>query len=292
LHRQAYVEFSSQQAATAAKHKIDTFGEGQQYVKKHIVTYSNPNVNPFKTLPKDAPMRAGKDGPANRPVAGNYNDRSQQSGGNYGGNFRGRGGYNRGNMNNNMGGGFNRNFQNPGMGGMGGNFQAPMGGFNAGSMGGGQFSGGFNRGGMMNNMRGGPGMMRGGRGGMNSGGMMGGMPMGGMQMGGMPGAMPGMGNPMNMGMGAGMPGKPPTSLCTNPSPDSNLVLQVLVSQVCSHTSTRLSSHRIRQQEGTGKILMGQNALAQSNYDWSLLLGKYCYIKGRPGRPRASLRVTV
>lgn len=237
-------------------------------------------------------MRAGKDGPANRPVAGNYNDRSQQSGGNYGGNFRGRGGYNRGNMNNNMGGGFNRNFQNPGMGGMGGNFQAPMGGFNAGSMGGGQFSGGFNRGGMMNNMRGGPGMMRGGRGGMNSGGMMGGMPMGGMQMGGMPGAMPGMGNPMNMGMGAGMPGKPPTSLCTNPSPDSNLVKQVLVSQVCSHTSTRLSFHRIRQQEGTGKILMGQNALAQSNYDWSLLLGKYCYIKGRPGRPRASLRVTV
>ncbi|OBT64520.1 hypothetical protein VE03_05346 [Pseudogymnoascus sp. 23342-1-I1] len=203
---QAYVEFSSQQAATAAKHKIDTFGEGQQYVKKHVVTYSNPNVNPFKTLPKDAPMRAGKDGPANRPVAGNYNDRSQQSAGsNYGGNFRGRGGYNRGNMNNNMGGGYNRNFQNQSMGGMGGNFQAPMGGFNAGSMGGGQFSGGFNRGGMMNNMRGGPGVMRGGRGGMNSG-MMGGMPMGGMQMGGMPGGMPGMGGPMNMGMGAGMPG--------------------------------------------------------------------------------------
>ncbi|KFZ20741.1 hypothetical protein V502_03020 [Pseudogymnoascus sp. VKM F-4520 (FW-2644)] len=203
---QAYVEFSSQQAATAAKHKIDAFGEGQQYIKKHIVTYSNPNVNLFKTLPKDAPMRAGKDGPTNRPVAGNYNDRTQQSAGNnYGGNFRGRGGYNRGNMNNNMGGGFNRNFQNPGMGGMGGNFQAPMGGFNAGSMGGGQFSGGFNRGGMMNNMRGGPGVMRGGRGGMN-GGMMGGMPMGGMQMGGMPGAMPGMGGPMNMGMGAGMPG--------------------------------------------------------------------------------------
>ncbi|KFY11958.1 hypothetical protein V492_04174 [Pseudogymnoascus sp. VKM F-4246] len=202
---QAYVEFSSQQAATAAKHKIDTFGEGQQYVKKHVVTYSNPNVNPFKTLPKDAPMRAGKDGPANRPVSGNYNDRTQQgAGNNYGGNFRGRGGYNRGNMNNNMGGGFNRNFQNPGMGGMGGNFQAPMGGFNAGSMGGGQFSGGFNRGGMMN-MRGGPGAMRGGRGGMNSG-MMGGMPMGGMQMGGMPGAMPGMGGPMNMGMGGGMPG--------------------------------------------------------------------------------------
>lgn len=165
------------------------------------MTYSNPNINPFKTLPKDAPMRAGKDGPTNRPTGGF--DRSQQAGGNYG-NFRGRTpGYNpnRGNMN--VGGGFNRNFAGQGMGGMGGGFQAPMGGF-AGGMGG-QFGGGFNRGGMMNNMRGGPGIMRGGRGGMNTG-MMGGMPMGAMPMGGMPGAMPGMGGPMNMGMGAGMPG--------------------------------------------------------------------------------------
>lgn len=171
------------------------------------MTYSNPNINPFKTLPKDAPMR--KDGPANRAIGGGFNDRSQQSGGNnYGNNFRGRTpGYisNRGNMNNNMAGGFNRNFSNPSMGGMGGGFQAPMAGFNSGAMGG-QFGGGFNRGGMMNNMRGGPANMRGGRGGMNAG-MMGGMPMGGMQMGGMPGAMPGMGGPMNMGMGAGMPGK-------------------------------------------------------------------------------------
>jgi hypothetical protein len=269
LRRQAYVEFSSQQAATAAKHKVDTFGEGQQYVKKHVVTYSNPNVNPFKTLPKDAPMRAGKDGPTNRPVAGNYDRTQQSSGNNYGGNFRGRGGYNRGNMNNNMGGGFNRNFQNPGMGGMGGNFQAPMGGFNAGSMGGGQFSGGFNRGGMMNNMRGGPGVMRGGRGGMNSG-MMGGMPMGGMQMGGMPGGMQ-MGGPMNMGMGAGMPGKALITPYTNPFTESNSIEQVLVSQVCSRISIQPSSPRTRQPEETGKILMEQNDLAQSNCGWSPLL---------------------
>lgn len=204
---QAYVEFSSQQAATAAKHKIDAFGEGQQYVKRHTVTYSNPNINPFKTLPKDAPARAGT-GPVSR---GGFHGQ-QSTGNSYNNNFRGgRGGAgynaNRGNMNNNMGAGFNRNFAgNQNMGGMGGGFQA-MGGFNGGM--GGQFGGGFNRGGMMNNMRGGPGNMRGGRGGMNGGmnnNMMAGMGMGAMQMGGMPGVMQGMGGPMNMAMGAGMPG--------------------------------------------------------------------------------------
>jgi hypothetical protein len=210
--RQAYVEFTSQQAATAAKHKIDAFGEGQQYVKKHTVTYSNPNINPFKTLPKDAPARAGKEGQSSRPNGGTYNDRGAQNGGNnYSSNFRGgrAGGYNsnRGNMNN-MGGGFNRNFSGQGMGGIATGFQAPMGGFQGNSMGN-QF-GGFNRGGMMNNMRGGP--MRGGRGGMNNG-MMAGMPMGGMPMGGMPAAMAAMAGPMNMGqMGGGMPGKKSSAL--------------------------------------------------------------------------------
>lgn len=205
--RQAYVEFTSQQAATAAKHKIDAFGAGQQYVKKHTVTYSNPNVNPFRTLPKDAPMRAGKDGPANRAPSGNYNNDRGNSNGNFGGNFRGNGrtpGYNaRGGMNNNMNN-FNRNFSGPAMNNMGGGFNASMGGFAGNSMGG-QFGGGFNnRGGMMGGMRGGPGGMRGGRGGMNNN-MMGGMPMGGMPMGGMP-AMGGM--PMNMGqMGGAMPGR-------------------------------------------------------------------------------------
>lgn len=210
LLRQAYVEFTSQQAATAAKQKIVSFGEGQQYVKKHTVTYSNPNVNPFRTLPKDAPMRAAKEGQPNRSSgSGGYNnDRNTQSSGNTYNNFRGRApGYNsnRGNMNN-VGGGFNnnRNFSGPQqMGGMGGGFQAPMGGFQGGNMGG-QF-GGFNRGGMMNNMRGNVGGMRGGRGGMGNG-MMGSMPMGGMPMGGM--GMGGMGGMPNMGqMGGVMPGK-------------------------------------------------------------------------------------
>lgn len=200
---QAYVEFTSQQAATAAKHKIDAFGEGQQYAKKQTVTYSNPNVNPFRTLPKDAPMRAGKDGhgQANRTPSGSYsNDRGNSNGNSYGG-FRGRGaGFNNqnrggaGGMNNMNGQNFQRNFSGPGMGG---GFNAGMGGF--GGNAGGQF-GGFNRGGggFMGGMRG---NMRGGRGGMNP--MMGGgMPM--MPMGGMPGGMGGM--PMNMGQMGGMAG--------------------------------------------------------------------------------------
>jgi hypothetical protein len=202
--RQAYVEFTSQQAATAAKHKIDAFGEGQQYVKKHTVTYSNPNVNPFRTLPKDAPMRDGKSTQNSHSNTGGYNNRNTPNN-----NFRGRTpGYtpSRGNMNNiGGGGGFNRNFSGPQMGVMGGAFQPGMGGFQGNQMGG-QF-GGFNRGGMMGGMRGGPNGMRGGRGGMGNG-MMGGMPMGGMPMGGMGGAMAGMAAPMGMGqMGGGMPGK-------------------------------------------------------------------------------------
>jgi hypothetical protein len=178
-------------------------------VKKHTVTYSNPNVNPFRTLPKDAPMRAGKDGQNNRSASGGYNnDRGNQNGpnGNFGGNFRGRTpGYNasRGNINNMNGGGFNRNFSGPPMGNMGGGFQSPMGGFQGNPMAG-QF-GGFNRGGMMGGMRGSSGGMRGGRGGMGNN-MMAGMPMGGMPMGGMAGGLGGMG-PMNMGqMGGAMQG--------------------------------------------------------------------------------------
>lgn len=206
---QAYVELTSQQAATATKHKIDTFGDGQQYVKKHTVTYSNPNVNPFRTLPKDAPMRVGKDGQNNRAATGNFNnDRGSQNSpnGGFGGNFRGRTpGYNagRGNMNGNMNNGnFNRNFSNPGITNMGGGFQTSMGGFQGNPMGN-QF-GVFNRGAMMGGMRGAPGM-RGGRGGMGNA-MNGMIPMGGMAMGGMAGGMGGMG-PMNMGqMGGGMPG--------------------------------------------------------------------------------------
>lgn len=150
-------------------------------------SYWNPGMNPFRTLPKDAPARV-KEQPRAAP-SGPYNDRGGYSGG-----FRGRGGFSGGrggmnqtnfnqnrNFNNNMG--FNSN-----MGG-GGGFNGPMGGGNFG------FNGG--RGGMMGGgMRGGPGGMRGGRG----GNMMGMGPMGGMPM-GMPGNM-GM-----MGMGGGMPGK-------------------------------------------------------------------------------------
>lgn len=203
--RQAYVEFTSQQAATAAKHKIDAFGAGQQYVKKHTVTYSNPNVNPFRTLPKDAPLRAGKDAPNHRASSAAYGNDRGHSNNNFGGNFRGRAtGYNArgGGMTNNMNGNnFNRNFSNPSISNMGSGFNAPMGGFPNNPMGG-QF-GGFNRGAMMGGMRGSPGM-RGARGGMVNN-MMGGMPMGAMPMGGMAGGMGAM--PMNMSqMGGGMQG--------------------------------------------------------------------------------------
>ncbi|KAM3064964.1 hypothetical protein ACMFMF_011579 [Clarireedia jacksonii] len=202
---QAYVEFTSQQAATAVKRKIDAFGEGQQYVKKQTVSYHNPNVNPFRTLPKDAPARATKESQNSRSSSGYSNERGNHTSSNFGSNFRGRGGYNssRGGMNNMNQGNFNRNFSGAG-GNMGGNFNPSMGGGFQGNPMGNQF-GGFNRGGMMGGMRGGPGAMRGGRGGMANG-MMSGMPMAGMAMGG----MAGMGMPMNMGnmaqMGGGMQG--------------------------------------------------------------------------------------
>lgn len=202
---QAYVEFTSQQAATAAKHKIDAFGEGHQYVKKQTAVYSNPNNNLFRTLPKDAPMRGGKDNQGNRAPAGGYGNDRGNSNGNFGGNFRGRTpGYNsRGGMNNMNSNNFNRNFSGPTMNSMGGGFNPSMGSFQGNLMGN-QFGGFNNRSGIMGGMRGGPNGMRGGRGSMGNG-MMGGMPMGGMPMGGMPGGMGGM--PMNMGqIGGGMPG--------------------------------------------------------------------------------------
>ncbi|KAH0438031.1 RRM domain-containing protein [Colletotrichum camelliae] len=193
---QVYVEFTTQQAATAAKHAIESTDGVNGAPKKHNVTYSNPNVNPFRTLPKDAPNRAGKDQGSSR---GGYNNQGSSMGGEFRGGYRGRGGFNgpRGGMNQ----GFNRNFS--GGGGMGGGFNNNNnmgGGFNNGM--GGNFGGGggFNRGGGFGGgMRGGPGM-RGGRGGGGMNNPMGGMgmgPMGGMPMGGMPN--------MNM-MGGGMPG--------------------------------------------------------------------------------------
>jgi hypothetical protein len=195
IPRQVYILFSSPQAATAAKHKIESFGEGQKYRQRFTVSFTSPTYNPFKTTPKDGPTRNG--GQGNRAASGGYNNNATMNGapsfiGNTaGGAYRGRGGYNRGGMST---GGYSRGgFQQPmaqsyNAGGMNGGYQAPA----MGAMG---YGGGFqNRGGMMPNMRGGGmGGMRGGaRGGMSTGMM--GMPMGGM----------GMGMPQQMGMG-GMP---------------------------------------------------------------------------------------
>lgn len=188
---QAYLEFSSQQAATAAKHQIESAGtEGTQPGgKKHNVIYSSPVTNPFRTLPKDAPAR-GKDNPTSRGGAsGNFNDRG-------GGNFRGRGNFN------GPRGGFNRNFAGGNMGGGGGGFH------NNNNMGGGGGGGG----GFGNNMGGGGfgfGGMSGGGGGGNfgfRGGMMGGNMGGAMRGGGgmRGGRGGGMGPGMNPAVGAGM----------------------------------------------------------------------------------------
>ncbi|KAI1488393.1 hypothetical protein F5X96DRAFT_680519 [Biscogniauxia mediterranea] len=190
---QAYLEFSSQQAATAAKRQIESAGSepNQPGGKKHSVIYSSPTNNPFRTLPKDAPARANKDsGSRGGSTSGGYNDRG-------GGNFRGRGGFS------GPRGGFNRNFGGGGGGGMGGggfHNNIPGGGFNN-NMGGGNF--GFN------SMGGGGGGNFGFRGGMMGGGMGGGMRGGGMRggRGGMnPGMNPAMGSGMNNGMMGGMGG--------------------------------------------------------------------------------------
>jgi hypothetical protein len=234
LRRQAYLDFSSQQAATATKHQIELPEEGQAVPKKHSVIYSSPNNNPFRTLPKDAPARGKDVGSRGGGNMGGYNDRgTNNNGGNFGGGFRGRGGYN-----NNNRGGYNRNFSGANMGGgfNNNNNMGGGGGFNNNNNMGGNF--GFNRGGMMGgSMRGGPMGMRGGRGGMNNmnnmnNGMMGGMGgMGGM---GMPmGGMPGMGG-MGM-MGGGMQGL----FCAKRKSMAHgtNVLAGQVSKACSPSST-------------------------------------------------------
>ncbi|KAI0475782.1 hypothetical protein GGR56DRAFT_665724 [Xylariaceae sp. FL0804] len=181
---QAFLQFTSPQAATAVKHQVDRAGPeaNQPGSKKLHVIYSNPH-NPFRTLPKDAPARANKDvGSRGGASAGGFNDRG-------GGNFRGRG-----NFMGPRGGGFRGNFGGGG-GNMGGGFNNNMGGANFGfnNMGGGGgnfgFRGGMMGGGMGGGMRGGG--VRGGRGGgMNPG--MNPAAMGGGMMGG----MGGMGMPM------------------------------------------------------------------------------------------------
>ncbi|KAK3363522.1 hypothetical protein B0T25DRAFT_46339 [Lasiosphaeria hispida] len=211
---QAYLEFTSQQAATATKHRIDNMAGGDgnptHGQKKHTVIYSSPHNNPFRTLPKDAPNRAAKEGQNRTPSGPGYNN---DRGSNFAGNNNAGNNYN--NNNNNGGfrggrggfqgprgggmnpGGFNRNFSGNNMNA----FNNNMGGFNN-PMGGSGFNGGGGyRGGMMGgNMRGGP-HMRGGRGGGMNNMMGGGMMGGGLPMGGMAGPMAGMGM-----MGGGMPG--------------------------------------------------------------------------------------
>ncbi|KAJ5114765.1 hypothetical protein NUU61_000524 [Penicillium alfredii] len=158
---QAFVEFTTPQAATSTKHQIEANGATG---RKYMVNYTNPHTNPFRTLPKDTPMR--KDGNRGFNTGANQNMNFGMNN-NMGGGFRGRGGYNN---NRGMGGNFNNrgNFNNP-MGFQGGGAAAPaggmMGGFQGAPMGGMQNYGFNNRGNMMGGgMRGGPGGMRGGRG--------------------------------------------------------------------------------------------------------------------------------
>ncbi|KAK5359322.1 hypothetical protein LTR11_010506 [Exophiala xenobiotica] len=183
---QAYLEFSSPQAATATKHEIESQGGTQASSRKHSVVFTNATQNPFKTLPKDAPVRTRDDRPA-RGGTFNSGPRADTS---YGGSQGYRGG---------RGGGFNRGYG--GHGQYNRNFSGPMGGYNnnnnnhmgfQGTMGMNNNYAGFNRGGMMGGLptRANMGGMRGGRGGINNM-----MPMGGMGMGNM-----GM-NPMMAGMG-------------------------------------------------------------------------------------------
>lgn len=242
----AFVEFTSPQAAAAVKAKVEAGSNQPTYMgKRHSVSYTNPNTNPFRTLPKDAPQRdrprefAGgrgsndrvgghAPGPIGSVASGPMGGPPPVGGMAMGSGFRGgRGGFN--NPRGGMGAPFmagRGNFTGPVSQGspqpgfqtpMGGNFggpNMPMQQFGAGGFQAGNFQG---RGGM--GMRGGPNMR--GRGmGPNPmmpgamGGMGAAMGMGG-NMGGMPGAMSGMGgqnmegggfNPMGNMSGFGMGG--------------------------------------------------------------------------------------
>ncbi|KAF3941343.1 hypothetical protein ABW19_dt0203804 [Dactylella cylindrospora] len=228
----AFVEFTTTQASSATKAMIESFAAQPGYQsKRHTVSYTSPNNNPFRTLPKDAPARNKDDnrgsggfnkggdrphGPmgGNFPSPANFAPQSNMMGNNMGSGFRGnRGGGMMGNRGNMGGGG---GYMNRG-GHMGGGSSGsppqqfgmmnPSGGFsNMGGGGGGmQFQGGGfgnNRGGMNMGMRGGGPPNR-GRGGFNNNM---GMPMGGMGPNmGMSPQMGGMNMPGPMGMG-GNPG--------------------------------------------------------------------------------------
>ncbi|CAI7578322.1 unnamed protein product [Penicillium glandicola] len=205
---QAFVEFTTTQASTATKHNIEKSGGP---TRKHTVQYTNPHQNPFKTLPKDTPMRnaGGRGGGVAHSTGSNPNYGMNNH---TGGGFRGRGGFNNRGMGSNMNNNFNnRNNFNP-MGGFQGGAPNPMmGGFQGAPMGGMQNYGfNNNRGNMMGGgMRGAAGMR--GRGGNAMGGpnMMGmptmTPPMGGMGMNPMAGMNPMMGGGMAGPMGGNMP---------------------------------------------------------------------------------------
>ncbi|KAK5071312.1 hypothetical protein LTS08_000051 [Lithohypha guttulata] len=210
---QAYVEFSSPQASTALKHRIESGLVGGQISaaannqRRFNVIFTSASNNPFKTLPKDAPARAKEDR-NQRAGSTPYSAPPSHQNDNYRGNsgYRGRGGFGgRGGHQNNNNNNYNnnRNFSGPSMNGSPGGFNNQQfqqnggmgmmsnfggGGANFNPRGGG-FSGG--RGGMGGNMRGG----RGG-GQMNANPMA--IPMGmnmGMGMMGMNPMMAGMGGP-------------------------------------------------------------------------------------------------
>ena len=48
------MEFTTTKSATATKNTIESLSASG---RKYSVNYTNPHVNPFRTLPKDAPMR-------------------------------------------------------------------------------------------------------------------------------------------------------------------------------------------------------------------------------------------
>jgi len=196
--RQVFVQMQTPQATTALKHQLEAYYKDAQQGKKPNVVYQPTHINPFKTLPKDAPPREKRD---NRSSSGHFGggQSGNQGGYNRGGGFGGRGGYGpRSNQVNFQ----NRNFSGPAGGNMG------MGGYGGGNAMPG-FGGAVNnmnpinnfnhRGGMMGGMRGGMGNPR-GRGGANMMGNMG-------AMGAMGGNMP-MGGMGGMGMGMGMGGMP------------------------------------------------------------------------------------
>lgn len=189
---QAFVEFSSPQASTALKRRIESgtinaATAGGNGNRKFSVVFANASNNPFKTLPKDAPARAKEDRAQRAGSSTPYSQPQHQNETGFRGNgYRGRGGggYN------SRGGNFqnNQNTYNNNR-----NFSAPMNGT----------AGGFNNGGNPSFQNGMPNMMNNfanntfnPRGGMNRGGM------GGMRGG--RGGNQQMNNammPMNMGMG-------------------------------------------------------------------------------------------